>query len=562
MEQNRSNKMYNLFVKHLDGKTLTLLFPSPILYANAIKDRLFDLTGIPAQHQRLVTGSRQLNDEKSAIECSSEDGNMFPSVRLLLRLKGGKGGFGSLLRGAATKAGQKKTNNFDACRDMSGRRLRHVNAEKRLEEWKAGEEERRLEKVAEDFLKKQMKKVKVKGKTEGDGEAHKYVAKYREDSERCVAEVALSVKEALTAKRKTPSQPHNDAKKMGKRKLNESDSDADSDLEKSDLLDGQNESGSNNAEGSLGSVTGGSGSCETVSEEEKETVESVGLLSTESIQAVISDGATAMPKDPVVAGLNVEDNGYHDCHGAVSDKFEGAVNQASNIMGSETVATAGKSNHMEIDGSLEHKAVVNEESLPSTSVPALEEPLDFGAFNSAAELEVLGLERLKSELQSRGLKCGGTLQERAARLFLLKSTPLDKLPKKLLAKNNNTITSSQRKLNTSIAAGAAAIAVERSGSRARQNLRSGTVQCCGCSGRYSGKSWRSGRYCPHEGENVLPSPTTFFGDLLRRRTVRLSHYPAIPVWGSVVPLRYLGLTTMHRIENVVKKKGSNGEGKP
>ena len=44
------------------------------------------------------------------------------------------------------------------------------------------------------------------------------------------------------------------------------------------------------------------------------------------------------------------------------------------------------------------------------------------------------MERLKSKLQGDGLKCGGTLQERAARLFLLKSTPLDKVPKKLLAK--------------------------------------------------------------------------------------------------------------------------------
>ncbi|XLT05833.1 hypothetical protein HN51_044582 [Arachis hypogaea] len=44
------------------------------------------------------------------------------------------------------------------------------------------------------FLKKQMKKGK---KGAGDGEAHKYVAKYREESERCVAEVAKSVNEAL-----------------------------------------------------------------------------------------------------------------------------------------------------------------------------------------------------------------------------------------------------------------------------------------------------------------------------------------------------------------------------
>lgn len=68
---------------------------------------------------------------------------------LLLCLHGGKGGFGSLLRGAATKVGQKKMNNFDACRDMSGRRLRHVNAEKKVEEWLAEEKEQKLEKVAE-----------------------------------------------------------------------------------------------------------------------------------------------------------------------------------------------------------------------------------------------------------------------------------------------------------------------------------------------------------------------------------------------------------------------------
>lgn len=49
-------------------------------------------------------------------------------------------------------------------------------------------------------------------------------------------------------------------------------------------------------------------------------------------------------------------------------------------------------------------------------------------------LQVLGMERLKLELQSHGLKCGGTLQERASRLFLLKTTPLDKIPKKHLAK--------------------------------------------------------------------------------------------------------------------------------
>ncbi|XP_019514559.1 PREDICTED: protein SDE2 homolog [Hipposideros armiger] len=46
-----------------------------------------------------------------------------------------------------------------------------------------------------------------------------------------------------------------------------------------------------------------------------------------------------------------------------------------------------------------------------------QESVDLLAFNSVAEVELLGLEKLKCELTARGLKCGGTLQERAARLF-------------------------------------------------------------------------------------------------------------------------------------------------
>lgn len=56
--------------------------------------------------------------------------------------------------------------------------------------------------------------------------------------------------------------------------------------------------------------------------------------------------------------------------------------------------------------------------------------MDLSKFSAAAELEPLGLERLKAELQARGLKCGGALGERAARLFLLRETPLEKLDKK------------------------------------------------------------------------------------------------------------------------------------
>ena len=59
------------------------------------------------------------------------------------RLLGGKGGFGSLLKGQP--AVKKQTKNFDACRDISGRRLRHVNQEKQIMEWQQKKENARLQ---------------------------------------------------------------------------------------------------------------------------------------------------------------------------------------------------------------------------------------------------------------------------------------------------------------------------------------------------------------------------------------------------------------------------------
>ena len=51
------------------------------------------------------------------------------SATLTSPLKGGKGGFGALLKAVGKKAGKKKTTDFGACRDLNGRRLRHINDE-------------------------------------------------------------------------------------------------------------------------------------------------------------------------------------------------------------------------------------------------------------------------------------------------------------------------------------------------------------------------------------------------------------------------------------------------
>ncbi|CAJ0576377.1 unnamed protein product, partial [Mesorhabditis spiculigera] len=50
--------------------------------------------------------------------------------------------------------------------------------------------------------------------------------------------------------------------------------------------------------------------------------------------------------------------------------------------------------------------------------------IDLANVNSPKELETYGLERLKGALKAAGLKCGGTLKERAERLFASKSANL------------------------------------------------------------------------------------------------------------------------------------------
>ncbi|PKU62905.1 hypothetical protein MA16_Dca027991 [Dendrobium catenatum] len=234
---------------------------------------------------------------------------------------------------------------------MSGRRLRHVNAERKLEEWKADAEDRRLEKLGEQFLRKRAKETKKNSSVDVD----KYLEKYREDSAKCMKEVDESVRQSFDVyrdlKRKTCPSSQRSSKRfkiwLGKKKVDESCSEDDDDVNDSDDDD-----------------------------------------ETEGKSVVLDDGNFLRQ------------------------------NKGAN-MNPSTVIRSGASSDGESSGGASDQS---------------EEPLNFDKYSSATELEVLGMDRLKMELQARGLKCGGTLQERASRLFLLKTTPLDKVPKKLLAK--------------------------------------------------------------------------------------------------------------------------------
>jgi len=80
--------------------------------------------------------------------------------------------------------------------------------------------------------------------------------------------------------------------------------------------------------------------------------------------------------------------------------------------------------------------VINKEKEPEKKEdPVKVEALDLHQYSSAEDLEELGLDRLKGALMAIGVKCGGSLHERAARLFSLKGLEKKDYPKKVRAKN-------------------------------------------------------------------------------------------------------------------------------
>lgn len=67
------------------------------------------------------------------------------------------------------------------------------------------------------------------------------------------------------------------------------------------------------------------------------------------------------------------------------------------------------------------------------------QPLRLGMFNSPEELEALGMDRLKEGLEALGLKCGGTLKDRALRLWSIRGIKAEDIPEKLRVKSSSSL---------------------------------------------------------------------------------------------------------------------------
>lgn len=103
------------------------------IYACDVKEKLFQLEKIPVERILLQQNGKILQDD---YELNGEgDETIVLRATISSAICGGKGGFGAMLRAKAKQRGTKQTTDFGMCRDLSGRRLKHVNDEIILQKW-------------------------------------------------------------------------------------------------------------------------------------------------------------------------------------------------------------------------------------------------------------------------------------------------------------------------------------------------------------------------------------------------------------------------------------------
>ncbi|KAH9954252.1 telomere stability and silencing-domain-containing protein [Lactifluus volemus] len=148
-------------------------------------------------------------------------GHSLVSLRLVPRMRGGKGGFGSQLRAAGGRMSSQKTSNNDSCRDLSGRRLSTIKeAKSALAEYLEQEPERK--KAAAEAQRAKLEALERKLGIDKDAGSSSDVdptqktqvedTEYLEQSRELVDNVKSAVTAGLLKKRKKAKTDQNPSK--------------------------------------------------------------------------------------------------------------------------------------------------------------------------------------------------------------------------------------------------------------------------------------------------------------------------------------------------------------
>lgn len=119
-----------------------------IIHFNSIKIYSFNYLPYSKEIKEIISNNENIslnlfyiiNDGYIIKDNEKLNNNSSLIIRVIIKLIGGKGGYGAMLKSLAKKSGNKKTIDFGSCRDLSGRRLRHVNDEIILQKWKEAKE--------------------------------------------------------------------------------------------------------------------------------------------------------------------------------------------------------------------------------------------------------------------------------------------------------------------------------------------------------------------------------------------------------------------------------------
>jgi hypothetical protein len=308
----------------------------------SLKQEILQVWGIPIDEQALYHNGRLIHRSSNLESLSSAS-----LIDVNLKLQGGKGGFGSLLRGQAIS--KRKITNFDASRDLQGRRIRNVKYQQKIMEWakKKKEEEKLIKKEVDEYNK-------VQKTIQGVQKDVRLTQEFKDKVDKWDNEMSSSIREGIKKAKKAKSKKQKD---------------------------------------------------DTVKDEFE------------------------IPQKKICTEKSKNDAHHQNNHG--SDALEAKIskklasilntgNEEDKIESQGEVKATEHSHSKEEQRSSEDKGQQEKEK-------AKEEieytQIDLSGINTMDDLIKLGPDHLKHELVRLGLKCGGSLQEKAKRLYDIKLKP-------------------------------------------------------------------------------------------------------------------------------------------
>ncbi|EAS00240.1 telomere stability/silencing protein (macronuclear) [Tetrahymena thermophila SB210] len=340
---------------------------------------LFITQSLKLNHQfvndfRFILNGKQVQSNIQ-LACSLEHNSI---LRVLMRIRGGKGGFGSQLKKDARA--QKKITDWDLSRDLQGRRMRDVNNEKKLVEFfkKQKQEQEQVDKELKEF--KDMQKEQGNQNFGYQIMNNDYKDRIEKVEESISSSVLLGIKKQKQNKNK-PSQEQQEEYEKDEdgfkipKKLKKSDQNPESPIEgeiKQEFINSINSEESDNK-----------------SEKQEEKVYQLPFTKSDLKQEEISTQNLD----------SVDENKLSDS--------QNSQQKQSNIDKNKLIAI----------GEIKEFDIIELDQIKSTD-----------------DLIKLGDAHLKHELTRLGIKAGGKLEEKAQRLWAIKQDPSNLFNPKYLAK--------------------------------------------------------------------------------------------------------------------------------